>query len=170
MLVTLLPANDRLVVRRFNVEEAIEKAGIDYLFVTLAPATSGGRRGRTSSTPVIVKSKKGGLKFIRETGPDGLALTKTGVVVWKVPADAVEGDHEVLLTIRDQAGQGNLSLVQVRVTATPAPEREPEKPPAGRSDQAASRSSRPSESGNFLPWLLESAEKYSGGAPPGHRA
>jgi len=114
LLVTLPQTNDRLIVRHFDVEEAMDKAGVDYLFVASRPPQLA-PRGKDFVYPMIVKSKKGGLQFSVEAGPEGLKVTKTGVVVWKVPADMPEGSHDVIVTVRDMAGQEIFHTFKVTV-------------------------------------------------------
>jgi ribosomal protein S27E len=121
MIVTLT-TNDNIVVRHFDVEEAMNKAGMDYLFVASRPPLQA-PRGKDFIYPLAVKSKKGGLQFTVESGPDGLKINKAGVVLWKVPADAPVAEHDVLLTIRDMDGQENFHTFKVRVVEAAAPER-----------------------------------------------
>ena len=61
LLVTLPLTNDRVELRRFDVEEAMEQAGIDYLVVTSDPPAFA-QRGKPFRYPLTVKSKKGDVK------------------------------------------------------------------------------------------------------------
>src|SRR5262249_12497499 len=83
------------------------KAGIDYLFVTSQPPPQAAR-GQEYVYPIVVKSKKGGVQFALDAGPQGLKITEAGVVRWKVPADLPDGSHDVIVTVRDKTGQGSL--------------------------------------------------------------
>ena len=54
LLVTIPEAGDRLVLYRFDVAEALEKSGIDYLFVTSQPPTAAQRPSGAKHTPAWV--------------------------------------------------------------------------------------------------------------------
>ena len=65
---------------------------------------------------MAVKSKKGGVKVLVASGPEGLEASPTGLVKWRVPADYKGGDAEVLLTVRDASGQEVFHTFTIRVT------------------------------------------------------
>lgn len=104
LLVTIPTNADRLVLRKLNVDEALEKSGIDFLFVASAPVPQA-TPGKEYSYPVAVKSKKGGLKYKVDAGPAGMKVSPTGTVSWKVPADFKEAQVDVIMTISDSSGQ-----------------------------------------------------------------
>lgn len=104
LIVTLPASNDKLVLHRFDVEQALEKSGIDYLYVASQPPPTA-RKGETYSYQLAVKSKKGGLKYKLESGPKGMAVSDAGRVTWRVPADFGEKEASVILSIRDATGQ-----------------------------------------------------------------
>ncbi len=115
MIASIPYTNDKLIVRRFDVQEALDKSGVDYLFVTSQPPTA--VRGRDFVYQVAVKSKRGGLQFAVESGPKGMKVTNSGLVTWRVPATVAEGDHDVLMTIRDQAGQEIFHTFKLRIAS-----------------------------------------------------
>ena len=62
-LVVVFPeANDRLELYRFDVDEALDKSGLDYLLVTSRPPATA-KRGGEFTYQVVVKSKKGQVKY-----------------------------------------------------------------------------------------------------------
>jgi WD40 repeat protein len=133
-LIAILPmSNDRLVLHRLDLDEALEKAGVDYLFVTSRPPAAAYRGTQFSYTP-RVKSKKGGLKYKLESGPQGMKVTPDGSLTWSVPKDAAEGGVDVLLSIADRAGQEIFHAFRLAVKnadeAPPPPveEKEPPRP------------------------------------------
>ncbi|HKB02515.1 MAG TPA: serine protease [Gemmataceae bacterium] len=103
MLVALAPANDHLIVYKLDLDEALEKSGVDYLLVTSTPVGAA-RRGGEYVYQIQVKSKKGGVKYKLESGPPGMTVEGTGRLTWRVPA-AGESEVQVLLTISDAVGQ-----------------------------------------------------------------
>jgi hypothetical protein len=104
-LIVVTPVTrDKLVLYRFNLDEAIEKSGIDYLFVSSRPITEA-VRGGTYEYPVAVKSKKGGVTMKIDAGPKGLSVAADGKLTWAVPRDFDGKEADVLLTISDASGQ-----------------------------------------------------------------
>ena len=114
-VIAVLPnGNDRVVLHKFDIDDALNKSGIDYLFVTSQPPLSA-KAGTTYTYPLVVKSNQGGLTFARlDSGPKGMTVSPTGVVTWAVPAD-VTGDQEVILLVKDKSGQEAFHNFTVRV-------------------------------------------------------
>jgi hypothetical protein len=104
LLVTIPTTNDRLVLYRFDVDEALEKAGIDYLLVTSDPPRSA-RKGQTFAYELAVKAKRGPVKFKLESGPPAMMISDTGRIGWTVPADVAEKETAVIVSIKDTTGQ-----------------------------------------------------------------
>jgi hypothetical protein len=104
LLVTIPSTADRLHLIRFDLEEALEKSGIDYLFVTSQPPPQF-TPGQKFTYPVAVKSKKGGVKVKLESGPAGMNVSAAGLVSWAVPAAFADAEVDVLLTVSDASGQ-----------------------------------------------------------------
>jgi S1-C subfamily serine protease len=102
LLITVPTSNDSLILRKFNVIDALDRSGIDYLFVNSTPIT-GARKGEGYRYPLEVKSKRGGVSFKIESGPEGMSISPTGVLTWQIPRDAA--DSTVIVTIRDASGQ-----------------------------------------------------------------
>jgi len=104
LLVTIPSTNDRLVLRRFDLDDLLAKSGVDYLLVTSQPPAAF-KPGATYSYPVAVKSKKGGVKYKLESGPDGMKVAADGKLTWKVPAGFAAAEVDVILTVADSSGQ-----------------------------------------------------------------
>ncbi len=103
--IVLIPApNDRLVLYRFDPEEALEKAGIDYLLVTSRPPPEVAR-GESFRYQVVARAKRGPMAYRLESAPQGMAVARDGLITWAVPADFAAKEVTVLLTVRDAAGQ-----------------------------------------------------------------
>ncbi len=101
LLVILSSSNDKLFLHSFDVDEELEKSGIDYLFVASRPPAA--LFGKPFSYPIEVKSRKGGVKYKLESGPDGMKVAADGKLTWAVPRDAEPAS--VLLTISDASGR-----------------------------------------------------------------
>jgi hypothetical protein len=131
LLVTIPMAGNKIYLHRFDVDQALEKSGIDYLLVTSPPATVA-VKGKAYDYKPVVKSKKGGVKLKLESGPDGMKLTD-GRLTWAVAADARDMEVDVLLLVSDASGQELFHSFKIRVQDkaddVPAPPK-PGDPPA----------------------------------------
>jgi len=94
----------RLVLRRWDIAEAMEKADIDFLFVNSAP-TLRAAKGRTYTYQVDVKSRRGRVQMSLDSGPPGMTLSTTGQLSWNVPADYLGKNEVIIVSIQDASGQ-----------------------------------------------------------------
>jgi hypothetical protein len=103
LLIQIPKGNGRLLLRRVDVEEALEKSGKTYLLVTSeAPLTF--QRGQVYRYPMTVKSKQGGVTYRLESGPPGMAVSEKGEVTWLVPAPFAEPEVSVIVSVADHDG------------------------------------------------------------------
>jgi S1-C subfamily serine protease len=114
-VIAILPVtNDQVVLHKFDIDAALEKSGVDYLFVTSqAPTTV--KAGATVVYAMAVKAKRAPVTFKIDSGPKGMQVSKDGVVTWRVPPDEPEGNQEVILTVRDAGGQEAFHTFTLRV-------------------------------------------------------
>jgi predicted Zn finger-like uncharacterized protein len=103
LLVSLDLGKDQIVLRRVKLAEQLEKSDTDYLVVVSQPPLA--KAGAAFSYKLEVLSKKGGVKFKLESGPDGLSISPAGEVSWKVPAKPADPEVDVLVTVSDSSGQ-----------------------------------------------------------------
>jgi hypothetical protein len=122
LLVTIPATNDRLLLYRFDLDDLLAKADVDYLFVTSQPPPRA-VRGETLSYQVVVRSRKGGVRYQLAGGPEGMVISAAGKVTWAVPAGFADQQAEVLLTVTDQSGQEVFHSFRLAVA-------DPERPPA----------------------------------------
>jgi hypothetical protein len=104
LIVVIPAAADRLLLHPFDVEEALEKSGRNYLVVTSQPPLAA-TKGTTYTYALKVRSKRGGLKYKLEAAPTGMTLSPGGTVSWEVPTGFVEAQTNVLISITDASGQ-----------------------------------------------------------------
>jgi serine protease Do len=104
VLVTIPATNDRIVVHQVDVEAALKKCPMDYLFVTSVPVRAA-RKGTAYSYPIAVKAKRDRVAFDLDSGPPGMSLSRTGQLTWEVPADFADAEAPVIVSITDGAGQ-----------------------------------------------------------------
>ena len=62
-----------------------------------------------------MKAKRPKVEFKLEDGPKGMSLSSDGKLTWDIPADAKLGDHEVIVTIKDAAGQEIFHTFAIKV-------------------------------------------------------
>jgi hypothetical protein len=115
LIVVLPEGNNRLELHRFDLDAALEKSGLDYLLVTSRPPQAA-RRGAEFAYQVEVKSRRGEVKYALASGPEGMTVSPTGLVRWRVPAGFKGGESTVVLTIRDASGQEVFHTFPVRIT------------------------------------------------------
>jgi hypothetical protein len=132
LIVTIPRISDLLYLHHFDLDEALEKSGIDYLVVTSQPPAAA-IRGKPYSYALAVKSRKGGVKYKLEAGPDGMAVSPDGKLTWDVPAAIKGTEVDVILTVSDASGQEVLHTFKIAINdkpdrADPAPRPEPGRP------------------------------------------
>lgn len=118
-LLAILPeAADKLILHRFDLDAMLDKASIDYLFMTgqLPPTVA---RGATFSYAPTIRSKKGGVKVRVESGPDRMKVTADGKVTWPVPTAGSDKEVNVLLSVTDASGQETLHAFKLLIRDDP---------------------------------------------------
>src|SRR5207248_9926601 len=114
-LIVVIPETaNRLILRRFDVMQALEKSDVDYLFVASRPPALAGK-GMEYRYQVMVKSKKGGVKYKLDSAPKGMTVSSAGLVRWKVPADLADKDADVILSVSDTSGQEIFQTFKVNI-------------------------------------------------------
>jgi hypothetical protein len=104
VVVTIPPTDNKLIVYRFDIEQTLEKSDVDFLVVTSQPPPTA-RKGQLYQYQLVVKSKKGGVKYKLESGPKGMGIDGNGQLSWQVPADNPEGQSDIIITVSDATGQ-----------------------------------------------------------------
>lgn len=105
LLVTLGEGHDELVLRRLDIVESLDKAGLDYLYVSSLPLRIA-TRGKEYSYRVKVMSKRGKPRYKLESGPEGMMIDPAGRLIWKVPAEiGADKPFGVIVSIKDSSGQ-----------------------------------------------------------------
>ena len=114
LLITLPASNDQIVINRLNVDEELEKSGVDYLLVT-SSAPPIAKSGSTYNYRLVVKSKRGGVKYRLDSAPSGMTIGSDGAIVWQVPRQYAEPDNSVIVTVSDSTGQETIHSFKVRI-------------------------------------------------------
>ena len=112
LLLTIPPANDKIVARSLNVRHLLDEKGIDYLYVTsVAPL---GRVSTPYRYRLEAASKAGNVKFTLQSGPKGLAVGGDGDVTWNAPSRPV--DETVIVSLKAASGQEAFHTFRVVIT------------------------------------------------------
>jgi hypothetical protein len=111
VVITFAPS-DQVVLYRFDLDEALETLGKDYLLVTSLPAERA-RKGSLYTYQVVARSKRGGLKYKLDAAPEGMEISPSGRIRWQVPAATKEPQYPVIVTVTDATGQEVFHAFQV---------------------------------------------------------
>jgi hypothetical protein len=114
LLVTIPHSNDRLVLRRLDLDRAIATARKPLLVVT-SPSEIGARPGQNLAHQVVARSSKGAVRFELASGPPGLTVTPEGTMTWRVPLDRETKEYEAILTISDASGRQIFHTIRIKV-------------------------------------------------------
>jgi WD40 repeat protein len=113
LLVTIPASNDRLVLQRLDIDEAIGKLEGDYL-VILSPSTVQARLGRAFEHRIVAKSRAGKVGFTLADGPDWLKVSPDGKVTFTVPKAFDKGEVTAMITVSDASGQERFHKLTIR--------------------------------------------------------
>jgi hypothetical protein len=114
VLVTLASGNHDLVFRTVDVDALMQKSGVDYLYVKSRPPASV-RRGSKLEHNLTLTSKAGGAEASLEHGPEGLKVSKAGVLTWSVPASFEGSNVTVVILLKDATAQEKFFTFQLTV-------------------------------------------------------
>jgi WD40 repeat protein len=103
LLITVPSSNDRLVLRRVDLDEARRRFGAD-LYVA-SPSVVRAAVGKELIHKLEVVSAKGGVTFTAIRRPAGSSLTADGTLRWRVPPERGEGSEDVVIRIGDASGR-----------------------------------------------------------------
>ena len=115
LLVTIPFSNDRLVLRRLDLGNSIERFAGDRLVVTSSPVVHV-QAGKAVQHQIEARSKAGGTRYSLESGPDGLTVSTTGKITW-VPGQRFSGGDtvKIVVVIRDSSGQERSHRIAIRI-------------------------------------------------------
>jgi len=104
VIILVPPTNQKITLRKFDVDQALEQSGVDYLVVDSLPPTHASP-GQLFEYDLSIKSKQGGVKCSLESSPDGMTLTPLGSVRWRVPVQPELDLVSVVINVEDASGQ-----------------------------------------------------------------
>lgn len=114
VLITVGPGNDHLILRPFDLEQLLKADDVDYLFVRSEPHRTV-TRGDEYSYPMMVMSRKGGVTYELQSGPEGMTISPDGVLTWKAPVDIKAGNETIIVKVRDKSQQETFHTFRLRL-------------------------------------------------------
>jgi S1-C subfamily serine protease len=114
-LVTLDRDRDRVIMRRVNLVEELDRTDTDYLAVLSRPPAA--HTGKRFEYQIEAKSKKGGIKYKLAVGPKGMTVNADGKVVWPEPL-GLNRAVNVVVTVTDGGAEVIHSFELGTVTST----------------------------------------------------
>jgi hypothetical protein len=112
MIVAIPETNDRLILQRFDLLQALKNAKIDFLFVASSPVISAAKSS-SYMYQIQVESNRGGIAFSLDSGPAGMAITPSGKLTWTT--GAAESEASVIVRIADASGKEIFHTFIIRV-------------------------------------------------------
>ncbi len=100
LLVTIPRSDDRLVLRRLDIEQTSGDGP-----VVTSPTTVNATPGRTLEHQIVARSSRGKVRFELADGPDGLPVAPDGKLTFAVPATLAGGQVSAVILITDEAGR-----------------------------------------------------------------
>tara|TARA_R110000868_G_scaffold306224_2_gene567346 strand:- start:53744 stop:57679 length:3936 start_codon:yes stop_codon:yes gene_type:complete len=104
LLIQVPDTNDRLILHQVPLRELMNETGIDYFYTTSRPETKT-EPGKLWKYQIKTVSRKGGVKYELQSGPQGMEISDTGLLTWQVPADIVEPELNVIVQLKDDSTQ-----------------------------------------------------------------
>jgi serine protease Do len=117
----ILPtSDDRVIIRRFDLDNALARNGGDWLVVASNPPT-GFVRGEPYAYAIDVRAAHKPLRFALETAPAGMTISADGKISW-LPAKTISSDRlPVVVSITDSAGKLKRHAFVVERRSDPQP-------------------------------------------------
>jgi S1-C subfamily serine protease len=114
LLITIPPTNDRLVLRRLDLDRAIDNSPRPLLLVS-SPSEIPARARQKLVHQVVARSNRGAVRYELTSGPPGLSVTPDGALNWSVPLDGGGKEFEAILTVSDASGRQIFHTIRIRV-------------------------------------------------------
>lgn len=104
VLVAVGKGSDSLILRSFDLMQALEDEGIDYLIMESTPRRRA-ERDTEYNYPMKVRSRKGSVKFSLQVAPEGMTISSEGVLTWNVPRKYEGSEAPVIVQVSDDSGR-----------------------------------------------------------------
>jgi hypothetical protein len=114
LLVVIPPSDDRLLLRRVRLDEALTRPGRDYLYLA-SPRAMDVEIGRPWSRKLEARSGKGTPSFSLTSGPADQRVSSDGHLTWANPSGEAGNEVEAVIAMRDGSGRSVNETIHLRV-------------------------------------------------------
>ena len=114
LLITIPADRHRLVLRRLDLREALDRLEIDGLFPD-SPGLLTVTAGRPSSIRIGAVSRDRELTFALVRGPDGLTVSPDGTIAWEPPTRLAGQEVPAVIAISGRSGRRVEFTLRIRV-------------------------------------------------------
>jgi Putative Ig domain len=114
LLITVPFSNDRVVLRRLDIEKALQELAPSYLIVT-SPPNLAATAGKPFHHQIEVKSSKSKLNYTRLSGPEGLSVSPEGEINWPSPSRSRAKNVTAVISVTDDTGNKRVHTVWIHV-------------------------------------------------------
>jgi S1-C subfamily serine protease len=115
-LLVIIPAsNDRLVLRRLDLEQALEQARFPFVAITSRPPTAA-KKGATFRYQLQAKADRGDPEYRLGSGPPGMMIAPNGLLTWPVPSDVADSEADVTVHAKSPSGAETSQSFRVCMT------------------------------------------------------
>jgi hypothetical protein len=114
LLITLPPTNDRLVLRRLDIEKALDRLGSQALFVK-TPSVLHAKAGVLLEHQMDARSQAGGVRYTLSDGPDGMRVSPSGKLTWVAPKETTGESVKAVVTVSDASGREQFHTLTIQV-------------------------------------------------------
>lgn len=111
-------SSEELTVLSFDFDALLAKSETDFLLVLSEPPQTA-VAGKTFEYAPVARSRKGGVKWALDAGPDGMKLGADGKLTWAVPAMAAKEEVGVILSATDATGRDAFHAFKLAVVPLP---------------------------------------------------
>lgn len=105
--------DDRIVLRRVDIEQALREHEIDFLFVESIPPAQA-TRGAAFRYQIGTRTSARSVTYELDSGPEGMAVSPTGELVWNVP-DAADDADGIIVSLKTDDGQSLFHVFNLKV-------------------------------------------------------
>jgi hypothetical protein len=116
LLVIVPPTDDRLILRRIDIDGSLRQLGGDYLFVSSSRAVNV-LLGRPFRHVIAVKSSRGQPQFSLVRGPAALRVSPAGELGWDQPLGRPGDEVEALIELSNGSGRRVTETFILRLVA-----------------------------------------------------
>jgi hypothetical protein len=103
-VVTVPESNDKVVIRKFDLAQALNERKTDYLFVVSKPSAEVSVGETFTYRPQVLTNAKS-VKYKLESGPEGMSLADDGQVSWPVKKGAIDNEAKVIISVSAENGK-----------------------------------------------------------------